>query len=286
MGGEKMGYGVKWVEDNLGVSRKALRVLEENGLMPQNESGSYRDYTDEDIEYIWRIKTLQGMGYSLKEISSMADALKNDKDIDFNSSIAEKIKQLEAEKERVEKSLGYLYAIKSSGRFPARPKEMGTITFEEFREKSLNEWNVNNDPVAKQCQEILDKLLNTSEDELEATDLGKILVLFQELQFGVQNSEKYLADLILPKAIVNRKHLGVTHPEIQLLVKLIYENRIEILPELKNMTLNQFVRFESSSYISGDIALFNQRKYGKVECEFIANAIAVFGGYSSYEAID
>lgn len=281
-----MGYGVKWVEDNLGVSRKALRVLEENGLMPQNESGSYRDYTDEDIEYIWRIKTLQGMGYSLKEISSMADALKNDKDIDFNSSIAEKIKQLEAEKERVEKSLGYLYAIKSSGRFPARPKEMGTITFEEFREKSLNEWNVNNDPVAKQCQEILDKLLNTSEDELEATDLGKILVLFQELQFGVQNSEKYLADLILPKAIVNRKHLGVTHPEIQLLVKLIYENRIEILPELKNMTLNQFVRFESSSYISGDIALFNQRKYGKVECEFIANAIAVFGGYSSYEAID
>lgn len=281
-----MGYGVKWVEDNLGVSRKALRVLEENGLMPQNESGSYRDYTDEDIEYIWRIKTLQGMGYSLKEISSIADALKNDKDIDFNSSIAEKIKQLEAEKGRVEKNLGYLYAIKSSGRFPARPKEMGTITFEEFREKSLNEWNVNNDPVAKQCQEILDKLLNTPEDELEATDLGKILVLFQELQFGVQNSEKYLADLILPKAIVNRKHLGVTHPEIQLLVKLIYENRIEISPELKNMTLNQFVRFESSSYISGDIALFNQRKYGKVECEFIANAIAVFGGYSSYEAID
>lgn len=281
-----MGYGVKWVEDNLGVTRKALRVLEENGLMPQNESGSYRDYTDEDIEYIWRIKTLQGMGYSLKEISSMADALKNDKDIDFNSSIAEKIKQLEAEKERVEKNLGYLYAIKSSGRFPARPKEMGTITFEEFHEKSLNEWTVNNDPAAKQCQEILDKLLNTPEDELEDTDLGKILVLLQKLQFCAQNSEKYLADLVLPKAIINRKHLGVTHPEIQLLVKLIYENRIEILPELKNLTLNQFVRFESSSYISGDIALFNQRKYGKVECEFIANAIAVFGGYSSYEAID
>lgn len=281
-----MGHGVKWVEEKLGVSRKALRVLEENGLMPKNESGRYRDYTDEDIEYIWRIKTLQGMGYSLKEISSMADALKNDKDIDFNSSIAEKIKQLEAEKERVEKSLGYLYAIKSSGRFPARPKEMGTITFEEFHEKSLNEWNVNNNPVAKQCQEILDKLLNTPEDELEATDLGKILIFFQELQFGVQNSEKYLADFILPKAIVNRKHLGVTHPEIQLLVKLIYENRIEILPELKNMDINQFVRYESSSYISGDIALFNQRKYGKVECEFIANAIAVFGGYSSYEAID
>lgn len=280
-----MGHGVKWIKEHLGVSRKALRVLEENGLMPPNEKGSYRDYTDDDIERIWRIKILQGMGYSLNEISSMADSITNDEDIDFNSSIAEKIKQLEAEKERVEKYLGYLYAIKSSGRFPARPKEMGTITFEEFHEKSLNEWNVNNNPVAKQCQEIMDKLLNTPEDELEATDLGKILVLFQELQFGVQNSEKYLAELILPKAIVNRKHLGVTHPEVQLLVKLIYESRIEILPELKNMTLNQFVRFESSGYISGDIALFNQKNYGKEGCEFIANAIAAFGGYSSYESI-
>lgn len=197
MGGEKMGHGVKWIEEHLGVSRKAIRVLEEKGLMPPNEKGSYRDYTDDDIERIWRIKILQGMGYSLNEISSMVDSITNDEDIDFNSSIAEKIKQLEAEKERVEKYLGYLYAIKSSGRFPTRPKEMGTIAFEEFHEKALNEWNINNNPALKQCQEVVDKLLNTPEDELEATDLGKISVLFQELQFGVQNSDKYLAELTL-----------------------------------------------------------------------------------------
>ena len=37
-----MGYQVKWVEDNLGVSRKALRNFEKMGLMPLNEGNQYR----------------------------------------------------------------------------------------------------------------------------------------------------------------------------------------------------------------------------------------------------
>ena len=39
-----MGYKVKWVEDNLGVTRKALRGFEEAGLMPENTGRQYRDY--------------------------------------------------------------------------------------------------------------------------------------------------------------------------------------------------------------------------------------------------
>ena len=31
-----MGYKVKWVEEHLGVSRKALRGFEKAGLMPKN----------------------------------------------------------------------------------------------------------------------------------------------------------------------------------------------------------------------------------------------------------
>ena len=37
-----MGYQVKWVEDNLGVTRKALRNFEKLGLMPPNEGGGSR----------------------------------------------------------------------------------------------------------------------------------------------------------------------------------------------------------------------------------------------------
>lgn len=36
-----LGYKVKWVEDNLGVTRKALRVFEKAGLMPENKGGQY-----------------------------------------------------------------------------------------------------------------------------------------------------------------------------------------------------------------------------------------------------
>ena len=66
-----MGYKVKWVEDNLGVTRKALRVFEKAGLMPENKESRYRDYDDDNIDRIWTIRVLQGMGYSIKEISDL-----------------------------------------------------------------------------------------------------------------------------------------------------------------------------------------------------------------------
>lgn len=68
-----MGYKVKWVEDHLGISRKALRNYERLGLMPPNKGGKYRDYSDEDIDRIWSIKLLQGVGYSLTEIRELMD---------------------------------------------------------------------------------------------------------------------------------------------------------------------------------------------------------------------
>jgi hypothetical protein len=34
-----------------------------------------------------------------------------------------------------------------------------------------------------------------------------------------------LAEYVLPKAICKRKALGANHPEIQLMVKFIYENQ-------------------------------------------------------------
>lgn len=77
-----MGYKVKWVEENLGVSRKALRNFEAKGLMPKNDGG-YRDYSDVDIDRIWTIRILQGMGYTLTEIVNMT----NDETFDFDSSI-------------------------------------------------------------------------------------------------------------------------------------------------------------------------------------------------------
>lgn len=277
-----MGYQVKWVEDSLGVSRKALRNFEKLGLMPPNEGGGYRDYSDEDINRIWTIRLFQGMGYSLKELVNLAE----NEDFDFDTSLEKKIQELKVEKENIERHLGYAQNIKLTGRFPSRPKNMGSVTFGEFYEKSLNEWNVNADPEAKKYKELADLILNTPEDELQDTDIGRLFEFLQGLQEKISNIDSFMMEKVIPLEILKRKENGPADAEIQLLVKMLYENRISSFQEMGNMTKKQFVRFESSSYISGDVARMKEREYGKEGCLFIADAIAVFGGYGCYDEVE
>lgn len=277
-----MGYKVKWIEDNIGVSRKALRGFEKIGLMPKNEGRQYRDYTDEDINRIWCIRVLQGIGYALKEIAEMM----TDEGYDFEVSLDKKVKQLEQDKIEVERHLGYAKAIKFTGRFPSHPKEMGAVRFEEFYEMSLNEWNSKNDPQAEKYQAIADMVLTKPREEWQDTDLGRILDLFEGLNLAELDVDAMMNEQLLSKAIIKRMPLGASHPEVQLLVKMIYEEHINIDPELKEMTRQQFARFYSSSFIAGDIARLRERAYGKEGCVFIADSIAIFGGYTDYNAIE
>ena len=274
-----MGYKVKWVEENLGVTRKALRNFEKHGLMPANEGGAYRDYSDEDIERIWAIRLFQGMGYTLKELVKLSES----DDFDFDASLEKKIQELENEKAKIERHLGYAQHIKLTGRFPSRPKNMGTITFEEFQEKSLNQWNVNSDPEAKKYQEIANLILNTPEDELKDTDIGRLFEFLIELQEQMSDMDSLFIEKVIPNEIIKRIENGPEDEEVQLLVKMMYENRIS---SISDMAKSQFVRFESSSYISGDIARMHEKEYGKDGCRFIADAIAVFGGYSCYDEVE
>ena len=72
-----MGYTVKWVEEHLGITRKALRNYEKKKLMQadasRNPINNYREYTDEDIERLWAIKVLQGIGFTVSEIKDLSD---------------------------------------------------------------------------------------------------------------------------------------------------------------------------------------------------------------------
>lgn len=273
-----MGYKVKWVEENLGISRKALRIFEDKGLMPKS-NGKCRDYSNEDIDRIWTIRVLQGMGFTLSEIVKIA----NDENFDFEASLEEKVKELQEKKKEADRHLGYAKTIKLTGRFPSRPKKMGTIRFEEFYEKSLHEWNFDGDKELSFFQEIADKYLTLSPDKFEKSDIGKMLYLIEQMQ---NYPEAFMKSYILPKEIVKRKSLGASHPEVQLLVKMMYENKVESFPEFNDMTINQFVRLESSSYKVGDIARFNEQNFGIEGCSFIADAIAVFGGYQWYNEVE
>lgn len=272
-----MGYKVKWVEENLGVTRKALINFELKGLMPKNDGG-YRDYSDEDIERIWKIRVLQGIGFTVSEILKMT----KEENFDFDSSIQMKIGELEKKREKINKHLGYAKTIKTTGRFPSRPKVMGSVNFEEFYEKSLNDWNINNNGDDKVFLDLFDKYSNLSPEDFEKSDVGKVFKLCEKLQ----NYPDLLMDSYLfPREIAKRKNLGTNHSEVQLLVKMLYDSKIKNIPESSAMSLDQFVRFESSAYKSGDVARMNRENFGEDGCDFIADAIAVFGGYENYNEI-
>lgn len=85
-----MGYSVKWIVDNLGITRDMLRYYEKEKLIPRRESSNptnnYREYSDEDIERIWGIKLLISIGFTAKEIY----ALMNDPDFDFGTAMTKK----------------------------------------------------------------------------------------------------------------------------------------------------------------------------------------------------
>lgn len=276
-----MGYKVKWVEDNLGVSRKALRGFEKAGLMSPNENSQYRDYDDDDIDRIWAIRVLQGMGYSIKEIVQMV----NDESFDFDGSMARKVLELEEKKKKIERHLGYAKKIKLTGRFPTRPKEMGKMKFEEFQEKALESWNID-DPQSAEYVKLAEIMLSKSPEEWDKSDLGCMLSNLNTM--ANMDTDVLMTEYVLPKQIVKRRNLGPAHPDIQLMIKLIYENQNILMRAYgleESMTPKQFARFYSSSYLNGDVAKLKQHDYSQEERDFMAEAVSIFGGYKNHDEL-
>ena len=278
-----MGYQVKWVIDNLGVSRKALRIYEEKGLMPKNENSQYRNYTEEDIDHIWTIKVFQGMGYSLDEIVALSN-LKDDTEFDFCTSITQKVTELETKKADIERHLGYAKMIQLTGRFPSRPRDMGSVKFDDFYENALEEWNTQKNPAIEVAQSAINQLLETPEEAWNETELGSLISTLSDLGMDKDAFEATLQIDALLKFIIARSQQGPNDAEVQLLVKILYETVHGHL-DGDYVTPQQFGRLYSSGFMEGQIGKQSRAKYGADACSFLADAIAIFGGYKCYEDI-
>lgn len=274
-----MEYGAKWIRENLGISRDELRSYEKAGLIPIKKDGCfYRTYNDDEIERIWYIRVFKGMGYTLKELREIAE---ND-DFDYGPTIEDKIKELEYKKSQIEKHIGLANYIKLTGRFPSRPKKIGDMKFKEFQEYVLDNWNVNSNPNVKKYKNIIDTMLNSSDDGLSEEETVQVTKYMMELEEQLSNKDAIFLDMVLPNEILKRKAYGPADTEVQLLVKMMYENCNELKP---NVNKDIFVRYSASSFMYGDVAKLREKAIGKEGCRFIADAIAVFGGYSCYEEI-
>lgn len=277
-----MKYRLKWIKENLGITRSAIRYYEEKGLLPRNTYKQDREYSEDEVEGLWAIQILKGMGYSIDDIIAMRD----NPDFDFQESLGEKIREMEQEVKEKERHINYAKTIKLLGRFPSRPKEMGSVTAKEFCERSVKKWNVQEDPETKRYQEIAELVLRGTDEELQESEYGKLFSLLNEVSLPelFQESNQVIGTFLYQ--VVKKRELGSSHVEVQLLIKMIYEEVSRLIEtETEKPTPQQFARYYGTSFIAGDIKLINEMTYGKEGCDFIADAIAVFGGYIGKDEI-
>ena len=215
-----MGYSVKWVVENLGITRDMLRYYEKEKRLPTNESrnpaNKYRDYSDEDIERIWGIKLLIGIGFTAKEIY----ALMNDQDFDFDAAIAKKVADLERKHDENLIHLEFAKSIKFMGCVPTTSK-IGSIKFDDFLEYAHKNWNFYDGPRSAPFMQMADTLISKAPQEWSPDDVERILEMFEK--FDAEGMMHTYALHGYYQVISDMKDLGYDSDTVQRVVKLLHE---------------------------------------------------------------
>lgn len=274
-----MGYSVKWVDEHLGITRDMLRYYEKEKLLPvaetRNPTNKYRDYSEEDIERIWGIKLLIGIGFSAKEIREFG----SNPDFSFYEVMTGKVEQLEKRRDEILTYLGFAKTIQMTGRVPNTTR-VESMKFDDFIEHSLQNWNAFNDPQDRRFMDAADTILDKHSEEWDASDVKRIMDIYGDIDpeemVYIQTIGGYY------RVIVDMKPLGYSCDTVQTVVKYLYEYMLTYIePEFKEkFTPLYFADRQVSSFIDSGFAAMNERNYGKDGCLFIAQAIATFGGYN------
>ena len=289
-----MGYGVKWVEDNLGISRKALRIFEEKGLMPKNGSRNprtnYRDYSTDDINQIWLIKTLQGIGFTLTEIKKMKD----NPDTDTYAAISEKVVELEQKRKEIDQLIGLAKTIKTTGRIPSIT-EVGTMRFEDYIDHINKTWNFENNPTISPLLSPIESYMRISE-KMETTDadisIEQAEALMEQAESIMERMKNIMTSMNLTTVAACETVLGelsgydYKSEIVQAVVRLHYESFLRDSPinHKENYSIKRHVQWFASYYLPGsDIYQGLVLKLGPETCRFIAKAFAFFGGYETLD---
>ena len=274
-----MGYSVKWVDEHLGITRDMLRYYEKEKLLPvaetRNPTNKYRDYSEEDIERIWGIKLLIGIGSSAKEIREFG----SNPDFSFYEVMTGKVEQLEKRRDEILTYLGFAKTIQMTGRVPNTTR-VESMKFDDFIEHSRQNWNAFNDPQDRRFMDAADTILDKHSEEWDASDVKRIMDIYGDIDpeemVYIQTIGGYY------RVIVDMKPLGYSCDTVQTVVKYLYEYMLTYIePEFKEkFTPLYFADRQVSSFIDSGFAAMNERNYGKDGCLFIAQAIATFGGYN------
>ncbi len=278
-----MGYSVKWVMDNLGITRKALRNYEAKGLM-ENPYGQNRDYDDNDINLIWCIKLLQGVGFSVKEIKAMMD----DPDTDFYEAISSKVEDLERQRADIDQYIGFAKTIKMTGRIPT-VSEVGSMRFQDFIKYARENWNVYGESEAA-------PFLDVMEAETRHGGFDPESITEEQLDRWMGLLENYRANqhdcmiIAYYRILGDLRALDYRNEVVQTVVRQLFDFIAQDYPaEVAEgrFNANFFARYTVPSFMPGsDLYLLQERNYGSEACRFIAEAISFFGDYDTLQEND
>ena len=279
-----MVYGPKWIEEHLGITTSAIKGYEKKGLIRTfggelyNTGNKTRQYTVEDIETLWLIKVLQSAGFTLQEISKM----KENTEDNFFELLGLKIQQLETDIATRNYFIGYLKEIKLTGRIPTFPKELGSVTWDQYYNKIINEWNIHTNSQSKDMMQDINTVMDVMENGANQNNVLSLLVRMSKMECSPEQFISGLLNESIIKHIIRKKDKGADHPEIQMLVSMLYEEYLSFVDPDLEVNPQKYGRIMSSPYVAGDISLVHKQKYGEENCLFIADAIAIFGGYKDF----
>ena len=279
-----MKYGPKWIEDNLGIKRSTLRVYEKQGLLPHRPE-VWREYTKEEVEYIWMLKVLTGVGFSHKELREAIEI----GDLDIRKGLTERLSVLETQRNEVERNIRYLKEIKRVGRIPAWPKR-GQKKITDFEEDAKRV--ITSGEVDSAMEKLVDCFVGFLEGETKECSIIGLLRALASGDLRLFESPGELQESIdmnaLLHIIASKRSLNPRDPFVQALVKALYEVQEEAAARQGNkLTLQVFARQNVAMLTSfGDSAVFARAQFGDEGCQYAAKAIAMFAGYEELDEVD
>lgn len=276
-----MGHKIKWIEENLGISRESVRHYKDKGLFIkcQDVGANCYEYSDEEIQRIWCIKLLLAIGYSTDEVKKILET----PEFDFYDSISANIEKLENMKQDLEKYIQFAETIKTTGRMPDVEKLVST-KFRDFINSTGGSWNLYSDSKMAKTADIVKKMAEGKEHMVAEELMENDAIWSNEEVIVAVNVGAYYRLLI---ELSNNNYKSET---VQAVVKLLYKfisENTELTQYKEKFTPRKFADHFAMTFVPGsDIAKLNLKEFGTEPSLFIANAIAYFGGYDSVNDIE
>jgi DNA-binding transcriptional MerR regulator len=288
-----MGYSKGWIEKNMGISRKTLTSYERKGFIKptrNSNNGKYREYSEEDLCRIWRVKTYVRLGYTWKEIEEML----NNPDFDHRASIIKKIEELEEQRREMDKMIGYAKYIKKLGLFPS-VEEMGSIGFEEFIKEASESFNADTNPKFAELFHMQEKLVTEPMAQEKAETLREALgcVASKPMDEWEKEDVEWMANFALDcvgsalcfDRAVSLFEYGISHPDVQAWVEEMYNYCSKPIKDMSGdqITPQWFASHVPGFFMDGDLSEDIVAIYGEEKRDFMAVAMLYFGFHDELE---